>query len=175
MSIPYDTTTTIPDLYCSAADDYRSRYLLSRDFGTPARSMPWTPQTSTISAAKYKLATRTDQQAKLFPELEKEIAERRARLTAEVRDQKSETFKREINSKVPSVVGSGVYELDVLARARHGNRVVITACDSICQMRPMDADCYDALHGFRESYLTREAETTSSAGASPPVLDDLPF
>ncbi len=30
-----------------------------------------------ISAAKYKLASKVDEQARLFPELEKEIAERR--------------------------------------------------------------------------------------------------
>ena len=49
-----------------------------------------------ISAAKYKLSNRTDQQAKLFPALEEEIATRRQKLLSPVRDQYSAQFKDDI-------------------------------------------------------------------------------
>ena len=54
----------------------------------------------TISAAKYKLQNRVDEQARLFPELEKEIAARRERLNAPTRDQTSAAYKKEICQKV---------------------------------------------------------------------------
>ena len=54
----------------------------------------------TISTAKYKTAQRTDQQAKLFPDLEKEISERRKQLNAPTRDQKGAQYKAEICQKV---------------------------------------------------------------------------
>ena len=53
-----------------------------------------------ISGAKYKLAQRADEQARLFPDLQKEIAERRKNLRAATRDQKSEKYKNEICEKV---------------------------------------------------------------------------
>ena len=53
-----------------------------------------------ISGARYKLANRTDQQAKLFPALEAEIAERRQRLNAPVRDQTSPQYHSEISDLV---------------------------------------------------------------------------
>ena len=53
-----------------------------------------------ISAAKYKIQNRAEQQAKLFPELEQEISDRRQRLHAVVRDQSSDTYKDEICEKV---------------------------------------------------------------------------
>ena len=49
-----------------------------------------------ISSSQYKLRNKTDEQARLFPELEKEIAERRARLHQPTRDQGSEKYKDEI-------------------------------------------------------------------------------
>ena len=51
------------------------------------------PAVGGISAAKYKLAQRADEQARLFPELEKEIAERRKNLKAAVRNQGSKKYK----------------------------------------------------------------------------------
>ena len=53
-----------------------------------------------ISGAKYKLAQRADEQARLFPELQEEIAERRKNLRAATRDQNSEKYKSEICEKV---------------------------------------------------------------------------
>ena len=70
--------------------------LLRLSFQTAEVSSP-SPQ---VSAAKYKAQDRTNRQAQLFPELEKEIADRRKRLNANVRDQKSATYRKEICDKV---------------------------------------------------------------------------
>ena len=97
ITIPYDTTTTTDKV--DKEDDLRSRYLMVRHSDenlaeSAGASLP------AINTAKYKLKNRTDQQAKLFPDLQKEIAERRSRLNADVRDQKSEAYKQEICDKV---------------------------------------------------------------------------
>ena len=55
---------------------------------------------NSVQSGNYKIRNRTDQQARLFPELEKEIADRRMRLNADVRDQKSAQYKAEICEKV---------------------------------------------------------------------------
>ena len=49
-----------------------------------------------ISIAKYKREQRTDAQARLFPLLREEISERRQKLLAPARDQRSGKFKQEI-------------------------------------------------------------------------------
>ena len=49
-----------------------------------------------IASSQYKLRNRTDEQARLFPELEKEIAERRKAAQGPPKDQKSQAFKDEI-------------------------------------------------------------------------------
>jgi len=54
----------------------------------------------TIGTAKYKTANRTDEQARLFPQLETEIGDRRKRLNADVRDQNSAEYKQDICEKV---------------------------------------------------------------------------
>ena len=50
----------------------------------------------TIGTSRYKLASRTDEQARLFPDLELEIEERRKRSQAPVRDQTSKEYKDDI-------------------------------------------------------------------------------
>ena len=50
-----------------------------------------------ICIAQYKLRDRTDEQAKLFPDLLKEIDERRKKLNAPTRDQKSNKYKAELD------------------------------------------------------------------------------
>ena len=54
----------------------------------------------TIALVQYKQASKVDDQARLFPELEKEIAERRAKMDAPIRDQNSKKYKEEICQKV---------------------------------------------------------------------------
>ncbi len=53
-----------------------------------------------ISAAKYKLRARADEQAKLFPQLEAEIKERRARLNQKVVNQCSDEYRDAICEEV---------------------------------------------------------------------------
>ena len=67
----------------------------------------------TFATARYKSAAKTDEQAKLFPELQKEIAERRNASQAQVRDQTSERFKDELCklAKEKNLVPPEHYEL----------------------------------------------------------------
>ena len=50
-----------------------------------------------IPASTYNLASRVDEQARLFPELEKETEARRARLNAPTRDQNSAGYKDDLS------------------------------------------------------------------------------
>ncbi len=73
-----------------------------------------------ISIAKNKLQDRIDEQAKLFPALEAEIAERRKKLDAPTGDQKSEQYiqtrLRQDVSRVgimPKGVPEGIYRVNL--------------------------------------------------------------
>ena len=49
-----------------------------------------------IASSQYKLRNKTDEQAKLFPDLQKEIDQRRNASQAPVKDQKGKAYKEEI-------------------------------------------------------------------------------
>ena len=89
----------------NAVDEVRRRIFTGP---TPSRSVSTStgPQVTSISAGQislsknsYKARDRTDQQAKLFPQLLEEIEGRRNRLHDTVRDQNSEVYKDEICAK----------------------------------------------------------------------------
>ena len=58
------------------------------------------PEPGQISAAKYKLAQRADEQARLFPELQEEIEHKRRSLKTVARGQTSKKHKDETCAKV---------------------------------------------------------------------------
>ena len=64
---------------------------------TQRRSAPSSEECGQVSStSKYKLRNRTDEQAKLYPDLQKEIAQRRAQARGPVKDQYSEAYRDEI-------------------------------------------------------------------------------
>ena len=71
-----------------------------------------------ISGAAYKQRSRTDEQTKLFPQLQVEIEERRTRLEALVRDQISVKHEAEICSAKFAIGIGTLYSLpNSVARA----------------------------------------------------------